>query len=226
MTDLDGHGISVTLPAGWEGRVFKRPVAGELRASAADGPPAPLGETTNAVVHLSTIPLPPGIGDFGSEAVPDLGTDDVLVVLFEHDAASASQPLFARAGVPRELSADDFSPDVMQRAIPGQAGVQVFCNEGGRALCLYVVIGSFNNRRRLVPRVNEVLAAIDIEPLSGATLAPPSSTTTPSSTTGTTGPTAPTTTTTAPGSPTSTTTTTDAPSSTRGAPDPPRPSSP
>ena len=223
MTDLDGHGISVTLPAGWEGRVFKRPEAGEVGISAADGIPAPPGETTNAVVHVSTIALPPGVGDFGSEAVPDLGANDVFVVLFEYDAASVRQPLFARGGVPRELAPEDFSPSVMQRAIRGQAGVQVFCNEAGRAFCLYVVIGSFNNRRRLVPRVNEVLAAITIQPLTAATTVPPSSTTTPSSTpattsptTGpttspTTSPTTPTTTTiTAPGSSPGTTTTTDA----------------
>jgi hypothetical protein len=207
VTDLDAHGIAVTVPTGWEGRVFKRPVAGEVSATAADGPPAPPGETTNAVAHLSTIPLPPGIGDFGSEAVPDLGLNDVLVVLFEYDARSADQPLFARAGVPRQLSPDDFSPGVLQRAVRGQAGAQIFCHEAQRAFCLYVVLGSFANRQRLVPRVNEVLAALDIAPVSGATTAPPPSTTTPAAPG-----TAPTTTST-PG-PLNTTATTDAPTST------------
>jgi hypothetical protein len=206
VTDLNAHGIALTLPTGWEGRVFKRPAAGEISASAADGPPAPPGETTNAIVHVSTIPLPPGMGDFGSEAVPDLGPNDVLVVLFEYDAKSTAQPLFARAGVPRELSADDFSPGVMQRAIRGQAGVQVFCHETDRAFCLYVVLGSFANRQRLVPRVNEILATLDIAPLSGATTVPPPGTTPP-----TTPGTAPTTTTAEPGPPRNTTTTTEPP---------------
>ena len=30
MTDLAAHGIEVSLPAGWEGRVFKRPSAGDV----------------------------------------------------------------------------------------------------------------------------------------------------------------------------------------------------
>ena len=30
MTDLAAHGIEVTLPAGWEGRLFKRPSAGDV----------------------------------------------------------------------------------------------------------------------------------------------------------------------------------------------------
>ena len=60
MTDLAAHGIEVSLPAGWEGRLFKRPSAGDVAASEADGPPAPQGETTNAVLHASTIALPRG----------------------------------------------------------------------------------------------------------------------------------------------------------------------
>ena len=95
MTDLSAHGISVTVPSGWEGRVFRRPAAGEVTASAADGPPAPPGEITNAVVHVATISLPPDTGDFASGAVERLGPDDALVVLFEYDAASVDQPLFA-----------------------------------------------------------------------------------------------------------------------------------
>jgi hypothetical protein len=42
--------------------------------------------------------------------------------------------------------------------------VQVFFNEGGRAFCLYVVLGSFNLRHTTVARVNEVLATMTIGP--------------------------------------------------------------
>jgi hypothetical protein len=178
VTDLAAHGIEVTLPAGWEGRVFKRPTAGELSATAADGPPAPAGETTHAVLHASTIALPPGVGDFASGAVDKLSTDDVLVVLFEYDAGSVDTPLFATAGLPRQLHADDFSPNVMQRVIRGQAGVQRFFNDQGRAFCLYVVIGSFARRTELVKRVNQVLATLTIDPVDASGV--PSTTTAPS----------------------------------------------
>ncbi|HLM17856.1 MAG TPA: hypothetical protein VK549_08550, partial [Acidimicrobiia bacterium] len=157
MTDLKAHGIDVNLPPGWEGRLFKRPSSGEAAASSVDGPPAPRGERTHAVLHAATIALPIGIGDFASGAVDKLGHDDVLVVLFEYGAESAQTPLFQASGIPRVLQADDFSPNVMQRAILGQAGVQKFFNDQGRALCLYVVIGSFARRQQLVKRVNQVL---------------------------------------------------------------------
>jgi hypothetical protein len=193
MTDLSAHGITVGLPTGWEGRVFRRPSAGEVSASAADGPPAPSGQTTHAVVHVATIPLPPDVGDFGSAAVPDLGPNDAFVMLVEFAPDQVTQPLFARSGVPRSLTADDFSPQVMQRRIEGQAGCQIFCNEAGRAFCLYVVIGAFRTRDRTVKRVNEVLAELDIggsgasaatssapsTPSTTSTTAPPSSTTAP-----------------------------------------------
>jgi hypothetical protein len=179
MTELVAHGIEVSLPAGWEGRLFRRPRNGEVAAQDAhiEGEPAAPQETTNAVLHASTIAVPPGVGDFASGAVDKLGPNDVFVVLFEYDPASADAVLFKSAGLPRTLSADDFSPNAMQRAIRGQAGVQKFFHDQGRAFCLYVVIGAFARRKELVQRVNEVLATLTIEPLDG-TGAPPTSTTT------------------------------------------------
>jgi hypothetical protein len=208
MTELVAHGIEVSLPTGWEGRLFRRPRAGEVAAQDAhiEGEPAAPQETTNAVLHASTIAVPPGVGDFASGAVDKLGPNDVFVVLFEYDPASADAVLFKSAGLPRTLSADDFSPNAMQRAIRGQAGVQKFFHDQGRAFCLYVVIGAFARRKELVPRVNQVLATLTIEPLDG-TGAPTTSTTT-------TSPTAP-----GPGGETTTTvepTTTTAPSTTGG----------
>ncbi len=183
-----------------------------MSATAVDGPPAPPGEVTYAVVHVATIPLPAGLGDFGSAAVPDLGPDDAFVMLVEFDPDQVTQPLFALSGVPRSLKPDDFSPQVMQRRIEGQAGCQIFCNEAGRAFCLYVVIGAFRNRDRTVKRVNEVLAKVAIGAPRGdgpgASAASTPSTSSTSSTSSTT--TAPTTSTSTTSAPASTTTTTPA----------------
>ena len=137
--------------------MFRRPAFGEVAVSAADGPPAPPAEIPGVVVHVSTIALPPDVGDFASGAVDQLHADDVLVILFEYDAPAPTQPLFGRKGLPRSLTADDFSPSVLQRAIPGQAGCQFFFTEGGRAFCLYAVIGSYAQRPTLVDKVNSVL---------------------------------------------------------------------
>ena len=70
-TELAAHGIEVSLPSGWEGRVFRRPAAGEVASADAglEGEPAAPAETTHAVLHVSTIALPLGIGDFASGAV-------------------------------------------------------------------------------------------------------------------------------------------------------------
>jgi hypothetical protein len=207
---LAAHGVSLSPPAGFEGRVFRRPASGEVAATAADGPPAPPGEVPSTVVHVATIALPPDTGDFASGAVDRLGPDDVLIVLFEYDAAASGRGLFARVGLPRSLSPEDFSPAMMQRAIPGQAGCQTFFTEGGRAFCLYAVIGSYARRVALVAKVNSVLATVQVTPLAtaggGAATPAPSSTTTtappPTSTTApppsTTPPTTPPTSTTTP----------------------------
>jgi uncharacterized surface protein with fasciclin (FAS1) repeats len=154
--------------------VFRRPGAGEVAASADDGAPAAPGETTNTIVHVSTIPLPPGTADFASDAVEHLGADDVLVVLFEYDPASVQQPLFASRGMPRALDPDDFSPNALQRSLRGQAGLQRFFQEAGRAFCLYVVLGSFARRQQLVDAVNGVLATVALGSLTpAATTVPP-----------------------------------------------------
>ena len=83
-------------------------------------------------------------------------------------------------GLPRTLDPDGFDPRVLNRQLAGQAGLQRFFNESGRAFCLYVVLGGYQRRHDVVPAVNAVLATIQITP-AGSTTPPPS--TAPSSTT-------------------------------------------
>ncbi|MGH8982924.1 MAG: hypothetical protein ACRDY6_03485 [Acidimicrobiia bacterium] len=164
MGELRAHGVAVDVPAGWDGRISRRPEHGEVGVSSADGPPAEPGFTTQSVTHVASIPLPGNMADFGSGAVEDLGPDDALVVVVEYDPASAGTALFAAQGVPRSLDPEGFSPTTLQQSIPGQAGMQLFFSEQGRALCLYVVLGSYSRRHEVVPRVDAVLASLQIEP--------------------------------------------------------------
>ena len=61
MTDLTAHGIEVTLPAGWEGRVFRRPVAGEVvGARRRRARPRPRARRPTPCCTSPTIALPPG----------------------------------------------------------------------------------------------------------------------------------------------------------------------
>jgi hypothetical protein len=199
---LSAYGVSLSPPGGFEGRVFRRPANGEVSAAAADGPPAPAGEVPATVVHVATIPLAPDTGDFASSAVEHLGPDDVLVVLFEFEAAAGGRGLFAREGMPRAVQPDDFSPSVMQRAIPGQAGCQFFFSEAGRAFCLYAVIGAYARRTELAAKVTSVLATVQIQPLGAANapaaITPPASSNPPPSTVPPAAGSGPTTTTTTP----------------------------
>ncbi len=191
MAELVAHGLTVDTPAGWEGRVFRRAEHGQVNVEVA-GAAAPLGERSFPVVHVATIALPLDMADYGSDVVEDLGRDDALVVLKEFDPADATQPLFEREGMPRPLRPAQFSKTVLQRRLDGQSGYQEFFQEGGRAFCLYVVLGDHDRRSAVVPKVNSVLASLVIDPL----LEPEE--TEPTTTTSSTLPEAPTTTSTAP----------------------------
>jgi len=167
MTAVAAHGLAVEPPTGWEGRIYRRPGADEAAALDVAGSPAPPGEQTHPVVHVATIPVPIDAADYGSDVVGDLGRDDAFIVLKEFSSAEAGSALFAREGLPRALDLVDFSPSTLQRSLQGQAGAQIFFHESGRAFCLYVVLGDYDNRATMIPRVNDVLATFTIEPIAG-----------------------------------------------------------
>jgi hypothetical protein len=146
---LAGFGLSARLPAGWEGRVYRRTVA----------PP----ETAHPVLHAATFALPPQRGDFGAGAVELMGPDDVFVALLEYHPDSASSALFASAGLPIPLDVARFGPTSLQRVIAGQCGAQWFFTAAGRACCLYVVLGSWAGRYPLVDRANQLVVSLAVE---------------------------------------------------------------
>lgn len=151
MRRLSHRGLAVDLPAGWDGRIYRR----------ATGP----GDaTTHAVLHAANFALPEDRGDYGSNAVERMGSSHLFVALLEFHPDAARTPLFANRGIPRRLRAEMFGPSQLQRTIAGQAGTQVFFHDGGRAFCLYVVLGGARNRAALVPAVNDLLATLRVTP--------------------------------------------------------------
>lgn len=175
MTHIEAHGLRADLPQRWEARLYLRHTPTADRADAvavasrtgtrtASAHPAALGwrgEVPNPVLHLANFALPPGRGDFGTGAVERMGTPHVFVSLFEYDPAEAGRPLFADRGLPRPR-AHDFAPNALQRRLPGQAGVQRFFTERGRAFCLYVVLGSYRHARERMPELHTALDGIRI----------------------------------------------------------------
>lgn len=141
MTRLSGSGVSVEVPAGWEGRIYAK--------------------EANAVLHLASFPVPPGVGDYGGGATEQMTNTDLFVILMEHGNASANTPLFAAQGIPR-VTIDDVSTTRLQRMLEGQGGAQKFFTTNGRAFCLYVVFGSYARRGRTIPVVNDILKTLTI----------------------------------------------------------------
>jgi hypothetical protein len=150
VATLFAHGISAGLPSGFEGRIFRRQGSGV--------------EVANAVAQFSTIALPSDVGDFGGGAVNLMGNDDIFAVLFEYGSDSVGTRLFAHQGMPGPLSPSDFNPYVLRRGLTGQSGTQWFFTESGRPFTLYAVLGSHARRSVLVPRVNQLLKGLTVEP--------------------------------------------------------------
>jgi hypothetical protein len=189
MTPLSGQGISLLLPAGWEGRIglraSSRPGAAASGGSTspAVGHGGPAGRAADAgptvepgtadrddgaggvpypVTHVGNFALPPDRGDFGSGAVDVMGAAGVLMALVEYGSESVGTALFDRPRpVPRIA---EFAPDTLQRRIPGQLGYQRFFTESGRAFCLYVVVGSIRYAPSLLDSGRKILANTTIGP--------------------------------------------------------------
>jgi len=181
---LSGWGITVDVPGHWEGRLFNRPVPtaeftgtdpSELDASPdgsaqrqLSGPEAKAGaigwrgERTAPVLHMANFGLGSERGDFGSGAVGTMGPRHAFVALLEYGPELAGTALFApRRGIPRPRQAE-FSPDCLQRRLPGQLGYQRFFTVGSRALCLFVVLGSAGHAGTLVGDVNTTLDGVQV----------------------------------------------------------------
>jgi hypothetical protein len=159
MAALTAAGLAIDLPRGWDGSIRAvEPTPGPAsRVAAADTAGGP------SILHAASFPLPAERGDYGSGAVELMGGSDILICLLEHEPEAAGTALFRRQGIPR-LRSDRFSPQSMQRAIPGMAGSQHFFQVAGRPFCLYVVVGSATTRGPLVRTADQVVQTLRLEP--------------------------------------------------------------
>lgn len=176
--DLSGYGINTTLLPGWEGRIMKRaePIVGQGSGPKPEYvPESPgtngwsngartSGERTYPIVHMANFAIPDDRGDFGSGAVELMRDDDLFITLFEYGPESVGQPMFSTQGLPRRVTADQFSPNALQRTITGQSGLQIFFTEGNRAFCLFIALGSHANRAALATKASAALANVSIQP--------------------------------------------------------------
>ena len=156
---IQAHGLTVQAPTGLDARIYRRK-------------PEHDDERTHPIVHLCTRSMPEDRGDYGSGVVDLLTADDVFISLMEFGPESVDTPLFAHKGMPAGFDQATFSQQALQRTLTGQSGAQYRFSEAGRAFCLYVVLGSHVNRRRLMARVKALVDTLQIEPSSARTIAP------------------------------------------------------
>lgn len=149
MPTLSRQGLEIELPDGWDARIYRR--------EAADG------EVTRRAMHAANFALPTNLGDYAVGAAEQMTAGDVLVVLLEFDPDRAGQGLFRNEGLPSGLSAGDFSPTAMPRAMPGRTAAQWFFSLNDRAFCLYVVLGSHTERAGMMDLVNRVVETVRID---------------------------------------------------------------
>jgi hypothetical protein len=150
---LEAHGISVELPVGWEGRIYKRP----------EGDPT---------LHAANFALPHRDGDFGSRATAHMRPGDMFVTITEYRPGGGLEPgrgLFAARPPRLPLDPRRFHRNTLLVARPGQAGLQHFYTQSGRPFCLYAVLCLPRRgfAARVGPRV-ETLSGV----LSGVEIAP------------------------------------------------------
>lgn len=162
----DAYGIRAQAPSDWSLQIRRRPgpsAGAGVRSVGPTGDTAsvPVDGVPHPVLQACTRPIPPSTGDFGGGLVDVLGPDDVFVALLEYGSEAADHGLFATQGVPR-LAPSQFAGNRMPRHLPGMSASQHFFSVGGRAFCLYTVIGSHARRMALVPKADAVVRTVSV----------------------------------------------------------------
>ncbi len=146
---LEAHGLSVDLPRGWSGRVFRRDVG-------------------NVALHAGNFGLAWPDGEFGDRSTGLMPVGASFVALVEYLPGGGLTPgrgLFSAARIPRRLDPWAFGANRLAHPRPGQVGAQHFFTAGERPLCLYVVLaGPRTVRARQLAVLDHVLGSVEIAP--------------------------------------------------------------
>jgi len=146
---LHAHGIQVTLPNGWSGRVFAR-------------------DLTAATLHAGNFTLAVDDGEFGDRSTAAMRQGATFLALTEYMPGSGLEPgrgLFSARRIPLPLDPTAFAGTGLAHPRPGQAGMQRFFTAAGRPFCLYVVISvERTGRTRQLAAVDRVLRSLKVEP--------------------------------------------------------------
>lgn len=142
--------------------VRPRPTVKYSGPTGVTGPDGWTGELTRPILHMGNFRLPSERGDFGSGAVDIMGPHNLFIAVLEYGPESVGTELFAPQGIAR-VGPTDFNPNCLQRRLPGQAGYQRFCTVSERAFCVYIVLGSGSNAKKLSTAASAVLATVEVQ---------------------------------------------------------------
>jgi hypothetical protein len=136
---ITAHGVSIEVPPGWDGRISSRtwPLAGAV------------------LVQLASFELPEGDDLGGGRARSAMGADDVFVELAE-GLRETTVP------VPR----GHIHPTERLASFGRYFFVDRFFVEQGRAFVLHITFRERQPAKTLIPRINEALETLEIEPRS------------------------------------------------------------
>jgi len=160
----------VSVPGGWDARIYARPLA---RAAALPAVPSPFARRPEAhggtaTLHAASFALPARDGEFGTTATESMPRGGAFLSLVEYESGAGLEPgtgLFAAQGPPTALRPADFAPETMVRPRTGQAGAQRFFTTSGRPFCLYAVIAAGAHPAPALGELNRLLSSLRIAPL-------------------------------------------------------------
>jgi hypothetical protein len=154
MTLLAGHGLSIGLPGGWEGRIY----VADLPAPAVNMP----------VLHATDLGLTSQRSTFAPEIAARAGGTGTLVALAEFESRLANVGLYERKTLGLPIRRQDLHANALQVPVPELEGHQRFCSLGDRAFALYLVVGTGPGLGERLDRVNEMLGTLEVRPLGGS----------------------------------------------------------
>jgi hypothetical protein len=144
---VSGHGLSIELPDGWDGRVYYN----------SDG-----GVRVLQFANFPMVPVPPQgpEDDIASRSRTDLGSGQVVVVLTEYLDCECGD--YAHAELPISLHPEAGAG--IEGADPSHAFARLTFENGGRSFDLWADFGSDPAPTGLVDEVNGALATLHVEP--------------------------------------------------------------
>lgn len=146
-------GISLALPAGWDGHSYARAPADKVGS-------------TQRVIQASSEKLPQkrAEDDLARLAATSLSHDGILVIIWDHEGEPINSDDYTASTRPLRLKEEDFREDAFEGMVSGHAGLMRDVRIKGRFLKLFVEAGREVPMQPQLAQVNSLLASLAVDP--------------------------------------------------------------